>query len=242
MLAEHHGWFSPRLGRGMGLEVWGHFGPPVLVFPASGGGEGELATHGGIDALAPLLEAGRLKLFCADSVEGESWCNTFVSPRERSFMQAMYDAYLVLELAPFIQAHCRTPGIPITTLGASFGAYHALNSLLKHPQLFGRCLALSGAYDMSGFMDGEYDENLYFNNPVDYITGLSDPWYLERLADCEIRLVTGQGPGEDPAPTYQMSHLLASRGIRHQLDDWGAEGGHDWPFWTRQMAEYLGRL
>jgi S-formylglutathione hydrolase FrmB len=26
------------------------------------------------------------------------------------------------------------------------------------------------------------------------------------------------------------------------VDDWGPEGGHDWPYWKRQMNEYIGRL
>jgi len=37
-----------------------------------------------------------------------------------------------------------------------------------------------------------------------------------------------------------MSAVLASRGIAHHLDDWGPEGGHDWPYWHHQMWEYVG--
>jgi esterase/lipase superfamily enzyme len=33
--------------------------------------------------------------------------------------------------------------------------------------------------------------------------------------------------------------VLASKGIHHHLDDWGHEGGHDWPFWKHQMWHYL---
>ena len=32
------------------------------------------------------------------------------------------------------------------------------------------------------------------------------------------------------------------RGIPHHLDDWGPQGGHDWPFWHHMMWEYVGRL
>ena len=39
-----------------------------------------------------------------------------------------------------------------------------------------------------------------------------------------------------------MSGILASRGVRHSLDDWGAQGGHDWPYWHHMMWEYIGRL
>jgi esterase/lipase superfamily enzyme len=241
MQAEPHGWRSPRADRWMGIRVYGHYGPPMLVFPTSGGNEREYEDQGMVEALRHHLEAGRVKLFCVDSLNRESWYNKEAPPRHRSRIQAAYDDYVVSEVVPFIYDHCRTPGISITTTGASFGAYHAANSLLKHPDVFRRCLALSGVYDIKGFMDGEYDDDCYFNNPMDYVAGLTDPWYLHQLAQDEIRLVTGHGPFEDCRPTYRFSAVLHSRGIRHSLDDWGDDGGHDWPYWKRQMNEYIGR-
>ncbi len=100
----------------------------------------------------------------------------------------MYDAYVAEEVVPFVHSHCQTPGIGITTTGASFGAYHAVNSLLKHPQVFRRCLGLSGVYDLRRFMDGDYDDNFYFNNPVDYVPEPVRP-VVPRAA----------GPGRHPA-------------------------------------------
>ena len=183
-----------------------------------------------------------MKIFCVNSVNNESWYNKQAHPRHRSYLQAMYDAYLASEVAPFVRDHCRTPGIAITTTGSSFGGYHAANTLLKHPDLFRRCLALSGVYDIRRFMDGDYDDNFYFNNPVDYVAGLGDPWYLENLRQCDIRLVTGNGPWEDSGPSYRLAEALRAKGIPVSVDDWGPEGGHDWPFWKRQMNEYVARL
>jgi hypothetical protein len=37
-----------------------------------------------------------------------------------------------------------------------------------------------------------------------------------------------------------MSEVLRDGGIAHHLDDWGPEGGHDWPYWHHQMWEYVG--
>ena len=126
-------------------------------------------------------------------------------------------------------------------MGASLGAYHAANTLFRYPHLVKRCYALSGVYDLRQMMDGGYDENFYFHNPVDYLSNLTDRWYLGQLASCEIRLVTGSGPFENSGPTYQLSGVLARKGIRHHLDDWGPRGGHDWPFWKEEMREYLSR-
>lgn len=242
MKVEHHVWHTSRLGREMGVRVYGHWGAPLLVFPTSGGDEWEYERQGMVEALARHLDAGKIKLFCVNSVNAQSWYDKAAHPRHRSYVQAMYDAYVAEEVAPFIRTSCESAEIPITTTGASFGAYHAVNSLLKHPQLFRRCLALSGVYDLRRFMDGDYDDNFYFNNPVDYAQGLTDAWYLDQLAQDDIRLVTGSGPFEDPRPTYQLSGVLWSRGIRHSVDDWGPDGGHDWPYWKRQMDEYTQRL
>jgi esterase/lipase superfamily enzyme len=157
-------------------------------------------------------------------------------------MQAHYDACIRYEVVPFIRSHCRDDRIGIWTMGASLGAYHAVNTLLKHPNVVKRCWALSGMYDITRFMQGWYDDNVYFNNPVDYVANLTDEGTLAHLASCEIRLVTGTGPWERREESYRLSHALARRGIRHAVDDWGALGGHDWPFWIRQMREYLSRV
>jgi esterase/lipase superfamily enzyme len=242
MNQEHHRWYTHRLGREMGLRVHGHYGLPILVFPTSGGDEWEYENQGMVSALGHHVDAGRVKFFCVSSVNNDSWYNKQAHPRHRSYLQAMYDAYVAFEVAPFIHDHCRTPGISIATSGSSFGGYHAANSLFKHPDLFRRCLALSGIYDLRRFMDGDYDDNFYFNNPVDYLAGLTDPYYLQQLQQCDVHLVTGSGPYEDPAPAYRLSAVLAGRGIPHHLDDWGADGGHDWPYWKRQMDIYIGRL
>ena len=226
----------------MGIRVHGHYGQPLLVFPTSGGDEWEYEGQGMISALQHHIDAGRVKFFCVNSVNNESWYNKAAHPRHRSYMQAMYDAYVAFEVVPFVWDHCRSQGIMISTSGSSFGAYHAANTLLKHPDQFRRCIALSGVYDVRRFMDGDYDDNFYFNNPVDYMANLSDGYYLQHLAQCDIRLVTGSGAYEDAGPTYQLSEVLTRRGIPHAVDNWGPDGGHDWPYWKRQMDIYIGRM
>ena len=242
MHIERHGWQSPRLGKWMGINVYGHYGSPILVFPTSGGDENEYAGQGMIATLAHHIDAGRVKFYCVNSMNNESWYDKGAHPRHRSYVQAMYDAYVAYEVAPFVRHHCGGGDVAITTSGSSFGAYHAANTLLKHPGLFKRCLALSGVYDIRRFMDGDYDDNFYFNNPVDYVANLGDGHVLDQLRTCDIRLATGHGPFEDSGPTYRLSEVLARRGINHTVDDWGPDGGHDWPYWKHQMNEYLARL
>jgi esterase/lipase superfamily enzyme len=242
MKREYHRWRSPRLGFEMGVAVYGHWGSPLIGFPTSAGDEFELENQSMVGALADFLEAGKLKLFSINSINGASFYNRHAHPFHRSYVQSVFDSYLREEVVPFIWDNCKSPGIGISTMGMSFGAYHAANSLFKHPGVIKRCFAMSGVYDLKNFMDGLYDDNFYFNNPVDYLQNLSDPWAYGQLATCDIHLVTGTGQWEKPAPTYRLSQILSSKGIRHSLDDWGPQGGHDWPYWKAEMREYVARL
>ena len=224
----------------MGIAVFGHWGPPLLTFPTSAGNEWEIHDQGLIGSLADFIDGGRVKVFCVGANNNESFMNRHAHPSHRSWRQRMFDEYVRNEAIPFIHSHCGGP-TPISTMGASLGAYHAANTLFRYPHLVKRCYALSGVYDLRDRMNGGYDENFYFHNPVDYLSNLSDPWYFEQYASCEIHLVTGTGPWEQPHMTYQLSSVLSRKGIPHHLDDWGAQGGHDWPYWKRQMREYLSR-
>jgi esterase/lipase superfamily enzyme len=225
----------------MGIVVFGHYGPPILAFPTSHGDEWELQRHSLIGAMGDFIDAGRVKVFTVGSNNNDSFLNRGAHPFHRSWRQRVFDDYIRNEVIPFIHHHCRTPGIPIATLGASLGAYHAVNTLFRYPHLVKRCYAMSGVYDLRRFMDGMYDDNFYFHNPVDYVASLTDRWYLEQLRTCEIRLITGSGPWEDSSSCYAFSGILSRQGIRHYLDDWGPRGGHDWPYWQAMIREYLSR-
>jgi esterase/lipase superfamily enzyme len=241
MHREHRLWRSPNLGWEMGVAVFGHFGPPVLFFPTSLGDEWEHEGQGMIRTLSPFIEEGRMKVFCVRSVTAEGLFNKQAHPFHRSWVLRCYDAYIRQEVIPFIHHHCQ--GLPpIAVMGASLGAFHAANTMFKHPDAVKRCFGLSGVYDMKRSMDGMYDENFYFNNPVDYLANLNDPWSLANLASCDIHIATGRGPFEDRGPSDQLAAVLRSKGIRHSFDDWEDQGGHDWPFWHHQMWTYCSRL
>ena len=116
MHREYHRWFTGRLGRDMGVAVFGHWGTPVLAFPTSGGDEWELEGQGMIGALAEYLDGGRIKLFCVGSNGDQSFYNRHTHPFHRSWMQRQWDEYIRWEVIPFIHGHCQ--GLPaIATMG-----------------------------------------------------------------------------------------------------------------------------
>ena len=84
-----------------------------------------------IGALAPLIDAGRVKFFSVNSMNRASFYNKRAHPFHRSYMQSQLDSYLREEVVPFIWNSCQSHGIGISTMGASFGAYHAANTLVE---------------------------------------------------------------------------------------------------------------
>ena len=62
-----------------------------------------------------------------------------------------------------------------------------------------------GCYDVRDYLDGYYDDDIYYNNPVDYMPNLNDDVFLPRLRDSvAIVLITGQGAYESPGRSVQM--------------------------------------
>ena len=58
----------------------------------------------------------------------------------------------------------------------------------------------------------------------------------------QLGVILDRGEQRSPPPLEQHHPRDAAGVIPHVVHDWGAEGGHDWPFWKRQMDELLGRL
>ena len=93
---------------------------------------------------------------------------------EQGRRQALYARYVEDEVVPYIRHACGDPGARIATAGASFGAFHAANSLFRRPDLFDGLIAMSGFYDLEpDYMKGYSDTDCYFNNPA---------WYLRELS------------------------------------------------------------
>jgi len=85
MYTEYHKWHSPALGHEMELKLYGHYGQPVLVFPAQNGRWYDWEGHTGMaQALAPMIEAGRVKFFCVDGIDWQSQTNQSIPPAERA--------------------------------------------------------------------------------------------------------------------------------------------------------------
>ena len=69
MRREYYRWYSDRVGRQMSVVVLGHWGPPMIMFPTSGGDEGEYERQSLIGTIAGPIEAGRVKTFFGQTIK-----------------------------------------------------------------------------------------------------------------------------------------------------------------------------
>ena len=236
------GWQSPRLGLDMPIASYGERGHPLLLFPAGQGDCLEVERLRLIQAIEPLIFAGRCRVFCAESVNRHAWLNPEIPVAEAARRQALYAAYVEEEVVPYIRRVTGAPDARIAVAGAGFGAYNAANQLFRRPDLFDALIGISGFYDIDPeHARGRRDENVYFNNPVAYLANLDDAetlsWLRERT---RIHLVAGRGRGEAPERSEQLSWVLEAKGIPHELDLWGPDVDHTPAWWGRMLAHHAG--
>jgi esterase/lipase superfamily enzyme len=97
---------------------------------------------------------------------------------------------------------------------------------------------MSGAFDLTNFLGGYYDQDCYFNLPTHYLPNLSDPSFFEHFNRNKYVLATGwddQCLGQN----QNLDRVLSEKNIPHKLYLWDSQNSHDWPTWERMVREYL---
>lgn len=233
---------SNAMGRHVHLWQFGHFGQPVVVFPSAAGMAHEWDAHGMVDALAPLIDGGKLKLYCTETNVSEAWTARHADPGWRLERHRAFERYVTDELVPYVRRDCHSESLRVGVAGCSLGAFYACNFALKNPELFAWALCMSGRYDMASFLGGYSGLDSYYNNPLAYVANLAGD-ELERVrAGAHLVLVCGQGRWEEGniEETRRIAELLEEKGISHQLDLWGHDVDHEWAWWRRQVRHHLG--
>lgn len=243
MSARHLLLHSPALGRRVHVWCFGDVGRPLIVFPSNAGIAHEWQHSGMIDALAPLLQAQRMKIYCPESNVSRSFSGDGTLA-ERMHHHHLYERFVLETLVPFIREDCRTPDAPMVATGCSMGALYAALFTLKHPEIFRRAVCLSGRYRGDRFGRGVYSDDLYYNDPLAFVPNLSGE-ALDRVKHrAHLTLVVGQGAFEDGCipETLAMAGALKARSIPHHLGLWGHDSRHDYNWWQRQVRHYMPQL
>lgn len=220
----------------MTLAVYGGSGTPVLALPTRGAKHGQWEEQGMVEAISQQLGEEYNQLYCIDSVDEESFLNEKITPARRVTRQQQFEAYVVEEVVPYIRKQNDIPYLIVA--GTDLGGYHAVNLALKHPEEFGKAIGLSGVYDIKTFLGGHYDDDVYYNNPVDYVPNLGSSTLLQHIKAVDFRLVANTG---DPRENLsrRMSHVLRMKFIEHDLDIWDLQGEGEWELWKRMLKTHI---
>lgn len=232
-------WYSPSLDKEMPVAVYGNYGFALLLVPTASADFLEYERFQMINSLAPLIDAGKVKVFSINSINNESWLNNQMDPRHKIIRHRQYNDYVFNEVIPFIKTNTSFD-TPVYIAGASFGALHSMNLFLKRPDLLNGVIAMSGVYDLTEYTKGYFDEDVYFNSPQHFMPNLGDHGILEQIRQsAHIHIFTGSGAYEDPDASKRFAKTLYDKGIWYELDVWGPEWKHDWPTWCHMLPEYL---
>lgn len=220
------------------MLVFGHSGYPVIVFPNSKARYYGLKDSGLINSAEHLVESGKIKIYCPDGIDSESWYNYSIHPADKVKTHINYENLILNDVLEF--AKHETEHNMVAVAGCSFGAYHTLNLAFRHPDKVSFLICMGGSYNIKQFIPGYYDDNCYFNNPPDYMVNLNDPWYLDRIKKMGIILGTGEWDMclQD---NLDMSKTLNDKGIVHWLDIRSGTG-HDWYWWKEMFPHYLSQI
>ena len=172
-----------------------------------------------------------------------------------------WETYHIDQLIPWIDAHLRTRAIRAgrAIAGLSMGGFGAMSYAARHPDLFAAAASFSGAVDTNNRLDIAVTAPAVFGPRAteQVIWRAHNPWDLAaNLRGVNLTIRTGNGlPGGPFGPVgapdvveeavHSMSVAFHSRLVALHIptvwDDYGP-GGHDWPYWQRDLRQTLPTL
>lgn len=234
-------WRSERVQREVTLVRWGSYGQPLLIFPTAGGDAEEIERFLMIDALAPLLDRGAIKVYSCDSVAGKALLTREGNPRHQMWLQNQFHHYVRQEVVPAIRSDCKSPEIEVWAAGASIGALHAAAVLCRFPDVFSRAISMSGTYDIRRFYEcgpNEFSDDFWVSSPVHFLPNLGGR-HLEVLRSRFLLIPSGEGRAEDIGESWRLANVLGKKGVPNRVDSWGPDWPHDWQTWRKMLPQYL---
>ena len=164
---EYTNYYSHILDKTVNIEITGHFGYPIVMFPTSQGSYTQNKDFHLNDSVRWFLEQGKIKLYNVQTFDNDNLYNKSISPEERIYRYEAWVKFMIQELIPQIQKIHKTKRVAIA--GASFGGYHAANLAFRFPDMISHLICLSGAFNIRSFMDGAQNDLIYFNSPNEFV-------------------------------------------------------------------------
>ena len=217
------------------MVAYGHWGRPVLAFPAEGGSAWDFEHQGMVGAVGDLIEGGRVKLYCVDAFDAESWSNQGLPLEERARNHERYESWIVEQVVPHIQdgrararhRHARRQPRRLPR--------RQLRAQARRPVPARRSASPATTTPRAGTAGASAAR------PPTSTTRstTSSTWAATTSTGCASASASCSSagrasgrtrPARSRAPSASRG-LLGSKGIRHELDLWGHDVPHDWPSW-----------
>lgn len=222
------------------LVVYGSKGRPAIAFPEGDSSCLSWENNGMVDAVADLVDAGKVQLFCVDTSDSESWHAHGALREYRLENLEGFFAFVEGELATFIKKVSDSKEPPLV-LGAGMGALNATIAMLRRPKDYSGLLALSGTYDVHQLIEGDLDEPWRAFSPFDLLDDLtSRKAEATLLRERQLAFVCGQSDSETGADTQrQLDTAMAERDVPATFEYWGFDVSHDWYWWQEELRQLL---
>ena len=228
---EYIEYYSNTLNRNMNLEVTGHWGHPILMFPSSGGQFTQNTDFGLVQSIMNYVEEGKVKLYNIETLDMMSFYDDNMDTGTKMHNYELYMQFLKNELIPFIQQECNTHRI--ATAGVSFGGFHAANTAFRFPDLISHYIGMSAAFNIRNMAQLSDDIRIYYNCPDEFMRN-EEGWRYDHM-----QIILGTSDWDICMDKNKnMSGILTGKGIDHWYDEkkWIS---HDWPLWKMMFPEYI---
>ena len=146
-----------------------------------------------------------------------------------------YENYILNDVLPLMWNRNWNPRTIVT--GCSFGAYHALNFAMRHPDKVTDCVSMGGSLRHQALPERLVQRRRLLQQSA-RLPGAdcNDGWRYNH-----IRTVLSTGEWDMCwNDNSEMAAIMGSRGIRHEMYVWGDQSYHDWPWWRPMARAYLG--
>ena len=121
---EYHKWHSQFIDREFEMLTFGQNGFPVIVFPTSKARYYQAKDFGLVNVAAYLIDTGKIKIYCPDSIDNQSWYNKSIHPADRVKTQIAYEEVILNDVIEY--AFQDTGFDKVALAGCSFGGYLSL--------------------------------------------------------------------------------------------------------------------
>ena len=244
MKIEYFKEYSNSLQRDMEFKIYGHGGKLCLVIPTQNNRFHEWEWRNMYQTVENEIDQGKITFIACDSIDIETWSNSYGDPDYRFYTHEAWIQYLVTELIPSVNYKLNRSD-PWWVIGASIGATHAANLYFRYPDLFDGVFGMSGIYDVNEFFGPYHNEVTYQNNPMAYLYNMpKDHEYISKYNRGQIIFCCGQGAWEEQSSKdlHHFQDVLNEKGIHCWCDYWGNDVCHDWPGWKVQLPYFISHM